>query len=161
MWGIASFRLTRFIIYGKKRSASGKAEKYDDARICLGGKVRYNLGMDYAEIYKHNRITWLYEAARSNRLTAVDVRVGLLFATFVQPESREEVSPSYEWLMQNAGIGSRSTLAKSIRNLEKAGFLDVRRFHRYRSHYSMPFDGEKIWFPTPKPDDEETGIGSI
>lgn len=135
------------IIYGKKRNASGKAEKYDWCAIACAEKSAYNPGMDYDSLYNRNRITWLYEAARSNRLSATDVRVGLLFATFVQPEMREEVKPSYEWLMANAGIGSRSTLAKSIRNLEKAGFLVVTRYHRYRSHYSLPFDGESLWFP--------------
>lgn len=105
--------------------------------------------MDYVEVYSRNRVSWLYAAARCDQLGSNAVRVGLLFATFCQPLEREEVSPSYEWIMANAHIKSRSTLSAALLELEKAGFLIIRRYHRYRSHYSMPFDGEAFWNPPP------------
>lgn len=121
-------------------------------RICMECHELYgwrfapkNEAMDYKEIYNRNRVTWLYEAARSPHLNATAVRVGLLFATFVQPEDREEVSPSYEWLMQNAQIKNRSTLSSALQQLEAAKFLNIERFHRYRNHYSLPFNGDEIW----------------
>lgn len=101
--------------------------------------------MDYAALYNQNRVSWLYAAARSPELGHAAVRVGLLFATFFVPEEREEVSPSYEWIMENARIKNRSTLAKALKELEDAGFLKIYRMHRYRNHYSMPFTGEEIW----------------
>lgn len=100
--------------------------------------------MDYAALYNRNRVTWLYEAPRSKELSAEAVRVGLLFATFCQ-EDREEVSPSYEWIMEKACIRSRSTLSKALKQLDAAGFLRIERMHRYRNHYSMPFDGDSVW----------------
>lgn len=103
--------------------------------------------MDYAARYNENRVTWLYEAARSPKLGAEAVRVGLLFATFCQPDDREEVSPSYEWIMEKARIKGRSTLSKALKELEASGFIRIERIHRYRNHYSMPFDGEKAWIP--------------
>lgn len=103
--------------------------------------------MDYPARYNENRVTWLYEAARSRKLGAEAVRVGLLFATFCQPEDREEVSPSYAWIMENAGIRSRATLSKALKQLEASGFLRIERMHRYRNHYSLPFDGEVAWKP--------------
>lgn len=99
--------------------------------------------MGYAERFSANRVQWLYEVARSPELSSDAVRVGLLFATFVQP-GREEVGPSYEWIMQNAHI-SRKTVAKALRALERAGYLDIHRTHRYRNRYSLPFDEEGNW----------------
>jgi biotin operon repressor len=103
--------------------------------------------MDYDETYNRNRVTWLYEAARSPELSATAVRVGLLFATFLNPSmGRERVRPSYEWLMANARM-SRATLWKSIKELEAAGFIKVVRYRRHANFYSMPFDGDAIWTP--------------
>lgn len=103
--------------------------------------------MDYCDVYNRNRVSWLYAAARSDKLSSNAVRVGLLFATFCQPLDREIVSPSYEWIMEHARLGSRSTLSAALIELEKAGFLRIERYHRYRSHYSMPFDGDADWKP--------------
>ena len=101
--------------------------------------------MKYAETYNRNRVNYLYALARSKSLDATAVRVALLFATFLQPEDREEVRPKYEWLMEHAGIKSRTTLAKALKQLEDAGFLSVRRYHAHSSWYSLPFDGEGPW----------------
>lgn len=103
--------------------------------------------MDYADIWNRNRVDWLYRLARAENLGSNAVRVGLLFGTFLQPEEREEVRPSYEWLMANARLKHRSTLAKALRELEAAGFICIHRLHRYRSTYSMPFDGDAVWRP--------------
>lgn len=107
--------------------------------------------MDYAATYNRNRVTWLYEVARSPKLGANAVRIGLLFATFFQPEDREELKPSYEWIMGAAHIKSRSTVARALKELEDAGFLEIERYHRYQSHYWMPFDGEALWSPPLSP----------
>ena len=107
----------------------------------------YKRGMEYAEIYNRNRVAYLYALARSENLDAVAVRVALLFATFMQPEDREEVRPRYEWLMANANIKSRTTLSKALKQLEAHGFLVVRRYHAHSSWYSLPFDGEGPWNP--------------
>lgn len=101
--------------------------------------------MNYCERYNRNRVQYLYELARCQELDATAVRVGLLFATFLQPEEREEVRPSYEWLMENAGIGSRSTLSKALKQLEDNGFLNTVKYHRMRTFYAMPFDGDGLW----------------
>ncbi len=101
--------------------------------------------MDYIETYSRNRVAWLYAVARCKQLGPNAVRVGLLFATFLQPLEREVVSPSYEWMMANAHIKSRSTLHAALVELEKAGFLFITRYHRYRSQYSMPFNGDELW----------------
>lgn len=106
--------------------------------------------MDYAAQFNQNRVSWLYAAARSPKLSASAVRVGLLFATFIQPEDRESVSPSYEWLMENARLKSRSSLSKALKELEDAGFLLIHRFHRYRNQYELPFDGDSPWTLSPK-----------
>lgn len=106
---------------------------------------------NYAATYNRNRVTWLYEVARSPDLSHVAVRVGLLFATFMQAESREEVKPSYEWIMKTARIKGRSTVSRALKELEGAGFLEIERFHRFKSHYAMPFDGDAIWSPTLSP----------
>lgn len=103
--------------------------------------------MNYAEQYNRNRVSYLYEIARSPNLDATAVRVGLLFATFVQAEEREEVRPSYEWLMEHGRIGSRSTLSKALKQLEENGFLNIVRYHRIRTFYAMPFDGNAPWKP--------------
>lgn len=101
-------------------------------------------GMGYAEIWSRNRVEWLYRLARCPDIGAPAVRVGLIFGTFFQAEEREELRPGYEWLMANAHM-SRPTLAKALRELEKAGFLVSQKYHRYRSTYSLPFDGEVAW----------------
>lgn len=100
--------------------------------------------MDYNEIFNRNRIEWLYQAARSPKLSASAVRVGLLFATFVQPESRELLTPGYRWIMDNAHI-SKATLSKALKELEFEGFLTIERVASYRSHYSLPFNGDAVW----------------
>src|SRR5690242_1630140 len=105
--------------------------------------------MDYIEVYSRNRVSWLYAAARCDKLGSNAVRVGLLFATFCQPLEREEVSPAYEWIMANAHIKSRSTLSAALLELERAGFLFITRYHRERSRYSMPFNGDELWKPPP------------
>lgn len=103
--------------------------------------------MDYDDVYNRNRVTWLYEAARSPDLSASAVRVGLLFATFMNAsKGRERVRPSYEWLTKHAHM-SRTTLAKSLRELEAAGFLVITRYRRQGSFYELPFDGNEIWRP--------------
>lgn len=101
-------------------------------------------GMNYVKQWNQNRVDWLYQLARCQSIGAPAVRVGLLFATFLQPEKREEVRPGYEWLMENAGI-SRPTLAKALKELEREGFIQVDRWHRYRSAYGMSFDGDAPW----------------
>ena len=101
--------------------------------------------MDYEATYNRNRVTWLYAAARSKELSASAVRVGLLFATFFNAGTeREELNPSYEWIAETAHM-SRATLAKSLFELEKAGFLTIYRIHRYRNQYAMPFTGDEVW----------------
>jgi DNA-binding transcriptional ArsR family regulator len=103
--------------------------------------------MDYEAIYSRNRVTWLYEAARSPKLSASAVRVGLVFATFMNPSTgRERVRPKYEWLMKAAHM-SRATLAKSLKELEDAGFIEVVRYRRSGNYYTMPFDGTALWRP--------------
>jgi hypothetical protein len=103
--------------------------------------------MDYEDVYNRNRVTWLYEAARSPELSAPAVRVGLLFATFMNAaKGRERVRPSYVWLTKNAHM-SRGTLAKSLRELEAAGFLEITRYRRQGSFYELPFDGCELWKP--------------
>lgn len=100
--------------------------------------------MEYSELWSRNRVEWLYQLARCPKIGAPAVRVGLLFGTFFQAEDREEVRPGYGWLMENAHM-SRATLAKALRELEAAGFIVIERYHRYRSTYRMPFDGDALW----------------
>lgn len=100
--------------------------------------------MDYVEIWNRNRVAWLYELARCEEIGASAVRVGLLFATFLQPEEREEVRPRYDWLVKNARM-SRQTLTTAIKELEGAGFLKVERFPAEGNLYSMPFTGDAVW----------------
>lgn len=109
--------------------------------------ARYHNGMDYAEQWNRNRVDWLYRLARAENLGSNAVRVGLLFGTFLQPEEREEVRPGYDWLMKNARLRGRATLAKALAELETAGYIVIHRMHRYRSAYSMPFDGNGPWHP--------------
>lgn len=101
--------------------------------------------MEYEEQFNWNRVDWLYALARSEELNATAVRVGLLFGTFFQAYEREELSPSYEWIMEKARIKSRSTLSRALKDLEKAGFLHIERMHRYRSIYTFPFNGDERW----------------
>lgn len=101
---------------------------------------------DYVATWNRNRVSWLYALARSEKLGAAAVRVGLLFGTFLQADERESVKPSYDWLCDNAHM-SRATLAKAIKELKAAGFLDVTTYHAEGNHYSMPFDGESEWTP--------------
>lgn len=103
--------------------------------------------MDYPTRYNRNRVALLYDLARAKNVSSNAVRVGLLFATFCQPEGREIVSPAYEWIMSAARLKSRSTLSKALEELEKAGFLRIERFHRYRNQYSLPFDENGDWKP--------------
>jgi len=105
--------------------------------------------MDYATLWNRNRVEWLYQLARCPQIGAPAVRVGLLFGTFFQAESREELRPGYEWLMKNAHM-SRGTLSRALKELEGAGFLVSQKYHRYRSTYSLPFDGEAGWTLSPK-----------
>jgi hypothetical protein len=101
--------------------------------------------MDYSERYNRNRVQYLYELARCQELDAYAVRVGLLFATFLQPEEREEVRPKYEWILKNAKIGSRSTLSKALDQLDANGFLRRNKYEGFCTFYSMPFDGDMDW----------------
>jgi len=100
--------------------------------------------MDYIDLWNRNRVDWLYQLARCGEVGASAVRVGLLFATFLQPEDREEVHPKYSWLVEHAHM-SRETLTTAIRDLEEAGFLEVTRYHAEGNHYRMPFTGEAEW----------------
>lgn len=102
--------------------------------------------MNYVEQWNRNRVDWLYRLAREPALSAYAVRLGLLFATFLQPEEREEVRPSYDWLMAN-GQMSRATLSKAIGELEANGYILVERIHRYRNTYTMAFNGDGPWQP--------------
>jgi hypothetical protein len=101
--------------------------------------------MDYKDQYNWNRVEWMYQLARAERLDAVAVRVGLIFATFMVAEDRETVSPSYEWVMSQARIKSRTTLSKALSTLEREGFLIIDRMHRYRNRYELPFTGDAGW----------------
>lgn len=101
--------------------------------------------MDYAERYNRNRVSWLYALARSEKVSANAVRVGLLFATFFNVDEREILKPSYTWLMNASHIKSRTSLSRALRELEAAGFLEIDRMHRYNNQYRMPFDGETVW----------------
>lgn len=103
--------------------------------------------MNYAETYNRNRVAYLYALARAENLDAVAVRVALLFATFLQPEDREEVRPKYEWLMKHARVKSRTTMSKALKQLEDGGFLIVNRYHAHSSWYALPFDGDGPWEP--------------
>lgn len=96
------------------------------------------------KIWNKNRVEWLYSLARCDKLGSSAVRVGLLFGTFLQPDSREAVHPSYEWICENVHM-SRGTLSKAIKELKGAGFLSVQTYHADSSYYSMPFDGEAEW----------------
>jgi hypothetical protein len=103
--------------------------------------------MNYEDVYNRNRVTWLYEAARHPKLSAHAVRVGLLFATFMNPsKGRERVRPKFEWLEAHAHM-SRPTLVKALKELEREGFIEIERYRRQCNYYSMPFDGEAVWTP--------------
>ncbi|WP_336057343.1 helix-turn-helix domain-containing protein [Nitratireductor sp. CH_MIT9313-5] len=98
----------------------------------------------YVKTWNENRVDWLYQIARCAEVSPSAVRLGLLFATFLQPDEREEVHPSYKWLVENAHM-SRGTIAKALNELEEAGFIRTRRYHAEGTHYSMPFDGNGKW----------------
>lgn len=105
----------------------------------------YKRGMEnYADIWNRNRVHYLYELARCDSISPAAVRVGLLFATFLQAEDREQVKPSYTWICQKAFM-SRTTLSKALKELKASGLLRVETFHREASYYSMPFDGNSVW----------------
>lgn len=98
----------------------------------------------YVKTWNENRVDWLYQLARCEEISPSAVRLGLLFATFLQAEKREEVRPNFNWLVKNAHM-SRGTVAKAMEELEAAGFIKVRRFHAESNHYSMTFDGNAVW----------------
>jgi len=89
----------------------------------------------------------LYRVARHRELGQPAKCIGFLIGTFVNPGVRESVHPSYEWLMERAGIGSRSTTSKAINQLVESGMLVVWRNQRMANHYSLPFDGREKWKP--------------
>lgn len=100
--------------------------------------------MDYTSQWNRNRVHWLYELARSERIGSSAVRVGLLFATFLQPGEREEVRPKFQWIAKNAQM-SQQTLATALKELEDSGMLKVQRFGPKGNAYSLPFDGFSEW----------------
>lgn len=100
--------------------------------------------MDYKDVWNRNRVDWLYELARCGEVGASAVRLGLLFATFLQAEDREEVRPKFSWLAEHAHM-SLGTLATAVKELEEAGFICVRRFRAESNHYSLAFDGYEPW----------------
>jgi len=103
----------------------------------------------YAEIFNANRVTWLYQIARSD-VSPSAVKIALLFATFVVPESREDVSPSYSWIAKTSKL-TRPTVGRCVQELVAAGYLDVTAAEGWKSCYSMPFTGEAEWLkPEPK-----------
>lgn len=103
----------------------------------------------YAETFSANRVDWLYRIARSD-VSPAAVKVGLLFATFVMAERREELSPSYAWICENAKL-SRPTVGRCIEELIAAGFLEVLKEDGRRSRYALPFDGDAAWKPKQAP----------
>ena len=104
--------------------------------------------MDYVDQWNRNRVEWLYQLPRSG-VSSAAVHVGLLFATFFQPEEREILKPGYDWIMKAAGM-CRGTVAKALAELEREGFLEIDRMHRYRNEYRMPFDGDDPWVRRPQ-----------
>lgn len=99
----------------------------------------------YASVWWQNRNRWLYELARDARLKPASVRVALLFGTFLMPESREYVSPGYDWLMKHGHIKSRSTLSSSLEELRLCGYLEMDKNFHHNTTYRFPFDGEAEW----------------
>ena len=97
----------------------------------------------YAEVFNANRVSWLYQIARSD-VSPAAVKVGLLFATFVNPESREEVRPSYAWIMESSKL-ARATVARCLDELVNEGFLEIIRYAGFRSAYALPFTGDHEW----------------
>lgn len=111
----------------------------------------YKRGMEktYAEIFSRNRTNWFYQIARSD-VSPSAVKVGLLFATFVNAERREEVQPSYAWIAATAKL-SKPTIGRCIAELIEAGFLDVVKEDGFRGRYALPFTGDAEWLkPVPK-----------
>lgn len=111
----------------------------------------------YAETFNANRVRWFYEIARSD-VSPAAVKVGLLFATFVNAESREEVSPSYAWVCATAKL-SRPTVGRCVDELVRAGFLDVVKYPGHRLCFALPFSGEGDWSkPVPNVASEIEGV---
>ncbi len=111
----------------------------------------------YAETFNANRVRWFYEIARSD-VSPAAVKVGLLFATFVNAESREEVQPSYAWIAAAAKL-SKPTVGRCIAELIKAGYLDVVKEAGFRGCYALPFSGDADWLkPASKAVDETEGV---
>lgn len=98
----------------------------------------------YVKTWNENRVDWLYQLARCEEVSPSAVRMGLLFATFLQAEKREKVRPTFDWLVKNTHM-SRGTVAKALRELEEAGFIHVRRFYAESNYYAMPFTGLENW----------------
>lgn len=97
----------------------------------------------YEQIFGENRVSWLYEIARSD-VSPSAVKIGLLFATFAAPGQRETLSPTYRWIAENAQV-SRATLARALNELEEKGYLEIYREDGHRNGYCLPFDGEAVW----------------
>jgi hypothetical protein len=103
----------------------------------------------YPKQFWTNRNHWLFLLARDENLSAVAVRVGLLFGTFFKPDTAsrqgETLKPGYDWLMKSACLGSRTTLSKALRELEENGFLVAEKRYHANTVYRLPFDGESEW----------------
>lgn len=111
----------------------------------------------YADVFNANRVRWFYEIARSD-VSPAAVKVGLLFATFVNAESREEVSPSYAWICSASKL-SRPTVGRCVDELVRAGFLDVIKYPGHRLCFALPFCGEVEWSkPVPKREAKIEGV---
>jgi hypothetical protein len=113
--------------------------------VALQSDLVYGPAMDYKETYSRNRVSWLYAIARSE-ISPSAVKLGLLFATFVLPEEREEVSPSYDWIVEKSHL-SRATVARCLVELEKGGYLGRVIYPGHRVSYHLPFTGDAVWEP--------------
>jgi hypothetical protein len=101
--------------------------------------------MSDLSIFARNRVEWFYRLARDARINASAVRVGLVIGTFLN-EDRNEVRPSYSWLMEAACIKNKSTLSNALTQLEKTEYLVIDRFGgQCRNAYGFPFDDETLW----------------
>lgn len=99
----------------------------------------------YLKTFWQNRNEWLYKLARDKNLGANAVRVGVIFGTFFNPDCREKLRPGYEWLMNASNIGSKSTMAKALKELITNGYLVVEKNHHETTSYRLPFNGEAMW----------------
>lgn len=116
----------------------------------------------YNRTYWENRNAWLYAIARDTRLSANAVRIALLIGTFVQAWSREEVRPGIEWIRKTAGIGSKTTVVKAVRELLELQYLRAIKLRRLNTMYALPFDGMEPWSPPSKnPQSTETVLIDI